>query len=148
LDDVLEFEGEYLGGHPKLSPNYLIKLQIEKENLIVAGKHLLSIPYAEKSSVKNFPHKEFSTLAKVLLFLGAVFVVVFFANILLFVVIGLLALGLIGLFYRRNKPQLNLTFKDELDMEQTVVFKMKKPEETLRAIYDRVVEAKKKRLGK
>jgi len=164
LNDVLEFEGEYLGGHPKLSPNNLIKLQIKKENLIVADneykqkagtyswsqskEQLLSIPYSEISSVKNFPHKEISTRAKVLLILGAMAVVVLFVYILIFVFFGLLVLGVIALALRKNKPHLTLTFKDELDMEQTAFFKMKKPEETLRAIYDAVVDAKKKRLGK
>jgi hypothetical protein len=36
-----------------------------------------------------------------------------------------------------------LTFRDELDMEQTVVFKIKKTDKAPSAIRDRVVEAKK-----
>ena len=42
------------------------------------------------------------------------------------------------------KDALKLTFKDNLDMEQTCMFNMKKLEDSITAIYDRAVEAKKK----
>jgi len=51
-------------------------------------------------------------------------------------------------FFVPFKDTLKLTFKDELDMEQTCVFNMKKLEDSQKAIYDRTVEAKKKRLAK
>jgi hypothetical protein len=125
------FEGEYLGGHPKLTTkdHRYIRLQLDAENLAVYHNDypwielLLLIPYAEIFGVQSLPRERISALR-------------------------FLALGpAVGLLWRKKESFLTLTLKDELDMEQTAFFKMNKPEEALKAVYGRVVEAK-KRLSK
>ena len=129
------FEGEYLGGHVDLKANQHVLMQLDNKKINVhpypypRGKKLdapfLSISYEDVSSIQNVPSERISTLR-------------------------VLALGIIpGLIWRKNEHCLTLTFKDELDMEQTIAFKMKKTQELHEEIYDRVVEAKKKKkLGK
>jgi len=127
-EDVLEFEGEYLGGHVKYPDRGHVVLQLTDENLFVApyapgqclGPPFLSIAYPDMTSVQNVPYEKISTLRVLISPLG-------------------------GLIFRKNEHLLTLTFKDELDMEQTVAFKIKNTEKIHEAIYGRVVKAKKKK---
>lgn len=134
MEDVLEFEGEYIGGQAGYTDRRQIKMRLAKENLVVApsafsssylGQPLFSIPYVSISSVQDMPSERISTLRVLISPIG-------------------------GLLWRKNEHYLAVTFKDDLDMEHTTIFKMKKPEEAQAAVYDKVVTAKfqKKRLGK
>jgi len=147
-----EFEGEYLGGHPKVPDERHVKLHLDEEKLAVTkydhpNEPLFSIQYTEISGVQNLPNNGVSSTARTFLFLGAVLAILallFLGMFGLFLGLFLVCLGLISLAFSHGKPHLTLGFKDELGMEQKAVFKMKKPDEALRAVYDRAVEAKKK----
>ena len=157
---LVEFEGEYVEGNLKISQEHSnIKLQLQEENLTLTRNSVLfddslhSIPYGEVSSVQNILHKEIRSSMKALLVLvviGLVFLVVFngFLGLVVFGLLVLAVLGLITFSWRKSVPLLTLTFKDDVDMEQTAVFKMKEPQEAYAAVYDKVVEAKKKKHGK
>ena len=129
--EVLEFKGEYLGGHVKFPDKCYIVLQLGDNILDVTYPHLkydfrareepfISIPYEDISSIQSLPREKIDTLR-------------------------VLAVGLVGVLWRKKEFYLTLTFKDDLDMNQSIVFKMEKPEKAQRAIYDKVAEAKKKK---
>lgn len=128
----MEFEAEYIGGHPAISGKRKVKLMLEADKLLVCsgefksafwGAPLLTIPLVNILNVANMPAQQLSALQ-------------FFGS-------GAPP-GLMIPF----KDSLKLSFRDELDMEQTCVFSMKKLEEAQREIYDRVIQEKKKRLGR
>jgi hypothetical protein len=49
-----------------------------------------------------------------------------------------------GLLFRKKELFLTLSFKDNINMEQSIVFRMNKPDEVHKAIYDRVAETRQK----
>ena len=118
------------------------------------GKHeltaqLLAFLYSDISGFSNISHKELGGFAKALLAIGAIIIIpVFIWSFPLFMLFCLVIISLVAAFYRVNRPRLTLTLKDELGMNQTVVFRMKKPEESFRGIYDAIVKAKKKQFEK
>ena len=117
-DDILEFEGNYLGGHAMFPDRCPVILQLSDEYLFVApyapgqclGPPFLSILFTAISNAQNVPsERAFPNLIQV-----------------------------------EGDNYLTLTFTDELDKEQMVVFKIKKTEKAISIIYERVAEAKAK----
>jgi hypothetical protein len=127
-DDVLEYNCEYLGGHVKFPDKGSVILQLGEEEIYVAAYTpstiilpFLAIPYKDITGVQAVPYEKISTLRT-------------------------FAFGsLVGLMWRKNEHLLTLAFKDELGMEQTVAFKIKKTDKVHEEIYDRAVTARKKK---
>jgi hypothetical protein len=114
---VLEFEGHYLGGHVDFPDRWPVILQLSDENLFVAlyaPGQCLGPPFL------SIPYANISNVQNA-------------PN----------ESAVPGLICLKGENYLTLSFRDELDMEQTVVFKIKKTDKAPSAIYDKVVEAKK-----
>jgi hypothetical protein len=113
-----EFEAHYLGGHTLFPDRLPVLMQLSDECLFVAL-------YAPGQC------------------LGPPFLSVPYANISN-IQDTPSEIAVPDLIKRKGENYLTLTFKDEFDAEQTVVFKIRKSEKAPSAIYKRVVEAKKK----
>jgi len=129
--EILEFEGEYLGGHVNYPRKCSVLLRLDDKKIDVVPQKLwmnkltsehpaISILYESISSIQNVPEEKISSLR--------------------FLVLGPIP----GLLWRKKEFYLHLTFKDKdgADMDQNMVFKMKGSVETYQAIYEEVAYAK------
>jgi hypothetical protein len=125
-EDIVEFKGEYLGGHvnyPDIGP---VLLQLNEESLFIApysplsgtalGQPFLTIPFADITGVQSLPYEKISTLR--------------------FLALGAVA----GLLWRKNEHILTISFKDESNIEQTVAFKLKNTAKVHAAVYERIAK--------
>jgi hypothetical protein len=113
-----EFEAHYIGGHTMFPDRLPVLMQLSDEYLFVAlyaPGQCLGPPFL------SIPYATISNVQDTPC-----------------------EIAVPDLIKRKGENYLTLTFKDEFDAEQTVVFKIRKSEKAPSAIYKRVDEAKKK----
>jgi hypothetical protein len=113
-----EFEAHYLGGHTMFPDRLPVLMQLCDECLFVA---LYALGQCLGPPFLSVPYTTISNIQDMPS-----------------------EIAVPDLIMRKGENYLTLTFKDEFDAEQTVVFKIRKSEKAPSAIGKRVVEAKKK----
>lgn len=140
---VEEFRGKYFGGHQKLNSlltefskkqfgistvniNVLLRLECERINVLLcypfapgrlaSNQPVFSLEYRSISNIQSLPSERIGTLRYMLL------------------------PAPMAVMFRKKEFFLNLCFKDDIDMEQTLVFKMEKNDECYQAVYDKIAE--------
>jgi hypothetical protein len=136
----LELQGEYAGGLAQLNSyfsklfgtgksNILLRLDNEKINVLpcyplsptklVSDKPIFTLEYKSISSIQNLPASRISFLR-------------------------VLTVGIFATTWRKKEDYLNLTFKDDIDMDQNIAFKMKESDVAYQAVYNKVAECRRK----
>lgn len=144
-----EFQGEYIGGNiilnnlfetfytkqfgiPKslIKNNLILRVDAQKIELLpcfprtpsklASQKPIFIIPIKAITNVQAVPYEHISTLR-------------------------VFALGVVpGLLWRKNNSYLNVSFKDDFDMEQSTVYRIDKINEAYQAIYNSIVAERKR----
>lgn len=118
--EVMEFIGEYIGGHPAFPVNENVRLTLWAQSLEIPELGL-SIPYQDIKRVGNMTKKKIA-------------------------VTRIIFLGVIGALWKKEQLFMVLTYQDKVaETDLSMVFRMDKIEEVQPLIYQRMVHAKTKK---
>jgi hypothetical protein len=114
--DKMRFKAEYIGGHPLYTKKMKVELVVDSNELRIPEMNL-TIPYNKLTNVQKMTQEKISALR-------------------------LFLVGIFALAWKKKKEFLVISYRDDAEIEHSMVFDTKEIDNVTPLLYQKMIEAR------